>query len=343
MRKVRIDFLEFARGYAIFTIVLYHAFQKAGLSPLAQQAIGFGGTGVHLFFLLSGYGLALSKPAGLAAFYRRRLLKVWLPYVLALSISLLAAYALHLFPDGWGAWLAGVGLYQMFYAPYVESFGGHFWFISAIVQFYLIYPALVWIKNRLGNPWYFAAAALLASVLWWLVVYGLGKGHLRTWNSFFLQFLWEFALGMVLAETHREGRGFWQFRWWAYLPAGLFFAGLMALMLLRLGEVGRIFNDIPALLGYTALGVFVFRVGEKFLPAVRLFFMWTGRYSFSLYLVHVLVLELYLRLLHFRHPDPGWPWLLPFVPLALLAAWAFEPLSRRWVDGFEKLLRLPAQ
>ncbi len=262
-RQTKIEFLDFAKGYAILTIVFYHALQRIGLSPLWQKAIVFGGSGVHLFFLLSGFGLALSasrseKMPAAFGFYRRRAVKIWLPYVLILSISLLAALAFDIFPDRWGAWLAGVGLYQMFWEPYIQAFGGHFWFISAIIQFYLAWPLLIRLKRSFRNPAGFLLFCLLVSIGWWVFVWYMGKGEYRTWNSFFLQFLWEFGLGMVLADGGRftrrsaqraEGENrvipFWHFSWWIYLAAGILFTGLMVLMILKLGETGRIFNDPP--------------------------------------------------------------------------------------------------
>lgn len=158
--------------------------------------------------------------------------KVWFPYVLALTLSWLAAFAFHVFPDGWDAWLAGVALYQMFSAQYIESFGGHFWFISAILQFYLVFPLLVRLHHKLPSR-LFLLFAFCLSVAWWLVVYFFGKSDLRNWNSFFLQFLWEFALGMALAVWMREkkegraervqnlleGRSAF---WWLSLPRGSF-------------------------------------------------------------------------------------------------------------------------
>ena len=149
--KQRIEYIDFAKGYAIFTIVCYHALQQVALSPLWQKAIVFGGTGVHLFFLLSGFGLAWSSSSeSTLLFYRRRMSKVWFPYVLALTLSLLAALTLNIFTDRWDAWLAGVALYQMFSEHYIVSFGGHFWFISAILQFYLVFPLLAWLQQRLA-------------------------------------------------------------------------------------------------------------------------------------------------------------------------------------------------
>lgn len=347
MRKI--EYIDFAKGYAILSIVLYHALQRVPLPPMLGKAIIFGGTGVHLFFLLSGFGLGLSKSAvSVGDFYKRRLTKIWLPYILALTISLLAAVVLGLFPDGWAAWAAGVFLYQMFFEKYVQSFGGHFWFISAIVQFYLVFPALVWAKRKIGHAWAFAGLALLVSVLWWELVFILGKGHERIWNSCFLQFLWEFSLGMALSEyvfrvsyfeTHETRNTKHETRnaqWWLSLPIGLVFTGLMILMILKMGEVGRLFNDIPALIGYAALSYFVFKFSERFVPPVKRFFLWVNGFSFSLYLVHVLVLELYVQLLRLQNLPVSLPMLLPYFALALAAGWAFEPVSQWWVGLFER-------
>lgn len=336
--KERIASIDFARGYAIFTIVCYHALQRAGLPPLWQQAIMFGGTGVHLFFLLSGFGLELSGSyLKVGAFFRRRLTKVWLPYVFALTISLLSAIIFHLFPDGFEAWLAGAGMYQMFSERYIESFGGHFWFVSAILQFYIAFPALLWLKRRLGNRNFFLTALAL-SVVWWLIVYTAEKSHLRTWNSFFLQFLWEFALGMVLAESYKGGRlqlsciRKW---WWLSLPAGLLFTGAMIVMVLKMGDAGKVFNDIPALGGYAAFCLFAYECSKRFFPFILRFFLWVSGFSYSLYLVHVLVLEVYLRWAGREGMHVNVRVLLPFVVLALFAGWAFEPLSKRWTGLFE--------
>lgn len=354
--KGKIEYIDFAKGYAIFTIVLYHAMQRVPLSPLLQKAIIFGGTGVHLFFLLSGFGLGLSK-ANLSPgnFYKRRLTKIWLPYVLVLTISLLAALSIKIFDDGLDAWAAGVFLYQMFSGEYIASFGGHFWFISAIVQFYLVFPVLIWAKNKIGNAWLFFALSMLVSIVWWEAVFLLGKGGERVWNSFFLQFLWEFSLGLTLADVFKNAdfkasdfvilknfrnlsvlRGdFWNFKWWAYLPVGLFFTGLMILMILKMGDIGKIFNDIPALIGYASLSIFLYHVGDKFIPPVKRFFLWVGGFSYSLYLVHVLVLEIYLSFFAVKGLPVSLPLLLPFVPLALAVGWAFEPVSQWFVGLFD--------
>ena len=335
---MRYEYINFARGYAIFTIVIFHVLQRLSLEGLAGKAIEFGGTGVHLFFLLSGLGLSLSvvsKGLGLYPFYRRRLVKVWLPYVIALSLSWIAAVTLGLFPDGWEAWLAGVSQAQMFSAGWMESFGGHFWFISTIIQFYIVFPLLNRWLNRAEKAERFWLACLGVSIAWWVLVWVLGKGEYRNWNSFFLQFLWEFALGMVLgrfiqeewdgSRTARLLRHLWQpasWIWW--MAGGLFSAALMLVMTLKMGQAGKIFNDIPALFGYGMLSVGIFFFLGRYGQPVLQFFKWVGEISYSLYLVHILVLE--LLLLALRQMGTGFHliWVPVFLVLALMAAWVFE-------------------
>ena len=366
----RLAYIEFARGYAILSIVCFHVLQRVGLPPLLQQAIIFGGTGVHLFFLLSGFGLCLGKPVPAAVFFKKRFTKVWLPYVLVLTISLVFAVFFGTFPDRWPAWLAGVGLYQMFFNDFIESFGGHFWFISAIFQFYLAFPALLFLKKKLGD-WPFFALCLAISVGWWLAVFFLQKGGIRVWNSFFLQFLWEFALGMVLAaefgrqnpasETRPETlstapashlpasvflekktrfspsvHAAFQLPGIAFLPLGLVFSAIMVLMILKMGAVGRIFNDIPALIGYAGLSIFLFKFSKKWLPPVERFFRWVGGFSYTLYLTHILVLELFLMFLEKTGQPLGPFWPVVFLMMALLVGWLFEPVSQAWVGVFDR-------
>jgi peptidoglycan/LPS O-acetylase OafA/YrhL len=351
MSTGKIEFLDFAKGYAIFSIVLFHILQVADLSPLLQKMIFFGGTGVHLFFLLSGYGLGLSKGAvEPISFYQRRASKIWLPYALILTISMAFAYATNVFPDRWQAWLSGIGLYQMFMNEYVASYGGHFWFISAIIQFYLVYPFVKkWVDARGGHTATVVLTALSISVAWWLFVFYAGKTEYRVWNSFFLQFLWEFVLGLALASALRAGQklnlgvvrlkpDFWNTSPWAALIVGGLFSGVMLFMALKLGAFGKICNDVPALLGYTGICVFMYQLGERWLPFVKQFFLWIGSFSFSLYLVHMLGFRLFILGLAQANIKLSLPLLLLYIPMALVLGRLFEPISQAWTNRLSAIL-----
>jgi len=337
---MRYEFIGFARGYAIFTIILFHAFQRLALPGFLSKAIVFGGTGVHLFFLLSGFGLALSgRSESILEFFRRRFFKVWAPYVVALTLSLGLAVLWNIFPDRFDAWLAGAGLYQMFFEQYIESFGGHFWFISAIMQLYLVFPILKFGLDRTPSLRRFVWIGLAVSGVWWITVFLLEKSELRTFNSCFLQFLWEFMLGMAVAKAIKTSENlgkwmkvvqhFWQPASWFYWLCGGFFASaVMLLMAIKGGAAGRIFNDVPALVGYGMLSVSVFFFGKRRWPAVVRFFSWIGGFSYSLYLIHIIILELIIMVL--RNMGLQFQlWAIPiFVGLAFLGGLIFEKIIR---------------
>jgi peptidoglycan/LPS O-acetylase OafA/YrhL len=334
--NIRFEFPDFARGYAILTIVAFHVGQRMSLSPILSQAIALGGTGVHLFFFLSGFGLSQSSLAAQPlVFYRRRLSKIWLPFVVALTIS----WASLLFPDGLKSWLAGVFLYQMFSSAWMESFGGHFWFISTIIQFYIVFPMLWWLSRRYSAI-QFALGCLLVSIGWWCLVYVLGKQSERSWNSCMFQFLWEFGAGMVLIPLlklpllQRIQQWWHSNAWWKWGVIGILSVGVMVVMILKLGAIGKVFNDIPAFVGYSGLCVAIFWWSSKYTMSVRQFFEWVGRFSFTLYLFHILVLELMIRwIIPVGDPLPAF-WVLPYMVVAIFIGWWLEPYIKRLTTLF---------
>lgn len=86
----RLLVVDFLRGFSIFTIVLMHLVQSYPLPGFLMKATSFGGAGVHVFILCSGFGLYLSslyKPLGYGKFLKRRFSKVYIPYVLVVLIS----------------------------------------------------------------------------------------------------------------------------------------------------------------------------------------------------------------------------------------------------------------
>ena len=58
---MRLQIIDFLRGYSISTIVLFHLLQCFQLPGILPQAISFGGAGMHVFVLCSGFGLCLSQ------------------------------------------------------------------------------------------------------------------------------------------------------------------------------------------------------------------------------------------------------------------------------------------
>mgnify|MGYP000165746663 FL=1 len=113
------------RGWAIIIIMLCHvagSFSCVFFTPL-------GGIGVAIFLLLSGYGLNESyKKSGLKGFWRKKLLRVALPYVLFRLLWMM----IHGTIMDWHVWWS-----------IVNCGGTSFWYIDYLVHCYIAF----WIAN----------------------------------------------------------------------------------------------------------------------------------------------------------------------------------------------------
>lgn len=152
----------------------------------------------------------------------------------------------------------------------------------------LVWPLIVrLVQSREG---YFVS--LVISFLWSTIVGILGYEEMRPWGSFFLQYLWEFCLGMWIAERiyNRDEIGKIaitpeQWKWWWILCSAAIGMGLTGLMAWN-GGILKLYNDIPSLVGYLSVLLIIYKVGFK---VVNRFFIWASGFSYELYLVHSLV------------------------------------------------------
>ena len=154
----RLDVVDFLRGFSIFTIVLMHLVQSYPLPGFLDKATSFGGAGVHVFILCSGFGLYLSslyKPLGYGQFLKRRFSKVYIPYVIVVGVSALF-FGLVCHHDVLMPVLGSVFLFKMFVPSLENAFGGQMWFVSTIIQFYLLWPLIVKLFNVNKGEGYYA-------------------------------------------------------------------------------------------------------------------------------------------------------------------------------------------
>lgn len=291
----RIEIIEFLKGYSIFTIIIFHFLQTFHFQNIVGKLISFGGTGVHLFILLSGFGLYYShihKPLSFVSFIQKRITKIYFPYIVIVLISALIALFIPIFKNSLYALGGHIFLYKMFDESIMGSYGYPLWFISMIIQFYITFNLIVLLKEKTGNK-LFLITCFITSILWTILVIYLGKETVRVWNSFFVRYLWEFALGMVLAsEFKRNGYKLnFNLKPIYYLLIGILNCGLYALLALKGGDIGKMTNDIPALIGYSSLAIWIYLIYNK---TINGFFLYTGKISYSLYLIHTLTVSIVL-------------------------------------------------
>ena len=333
--RKRIEFIDFAKGFAILGIILFHYFRLSETVLLAK-AVMFGGAGVHLFILASGFGLPLSSLAtSVWPFYKRRLTRILIPYYVFITFLFILNQFYVIYPDGTSyAYIGHIFWFKMFDESIIGSFGGHLWFISLIIQLYLVFPLLYQIKKRIGNLFFFIVI-LIISVSYWFIVIMLGKEDSGVYTSFFLQYLWEFSAGMILADLFIKKR----FKFWDQNPfvltlTSIIGIGLMGFLAVKGGRIGRELNDIPAAIGYTSFAVLSYLIATKYIQPMIRAFLYIGKFSYELYLTHVFVAIVLSRyLFHSTDLTISFMESLIIIPFAMLVATiyhqALHPLMQR--------------
>jgi exopolysaccharide production protein ExoZ len=169
--------LDLLRGVAILLVVLVHCAQVStsivpGLGWFATQ---YGELGVQLFFMVSGYTMMLTfgdrvDLAATRSFYIRRVFRIAPLFWAAIFLYLLLTKG-----EGFKAWAAGgvsggdILLTLLFlHGSSVTAFnsvvpGG--WSIAVEMQFYLLFPLIVYLFRRRNGPVFCYALIALSSTV----------------------------------------------------------------------------------------------------------------------------------------------------------------------------------
>lgn len=234
----------------------------------------------------------LNKKIKFIEFIKKRWTKIYIPYIIVVFISFLCPW-MYLGNDRLSAFLSHIFLYKMFIPKYEESFGIQFWFISTIIQFYLLFIPMCKLKEKIDNNKLFLSMGLLISVFWWIICYVLNVSDIRVWNSFCLQYIWEFSFGMVLADELKKGKIYkiYILQLFFVVVVGL---GLQA-GLAMYSDKFKLFNDIPALFGYSALSLLLMNI--KLIKKVCVII---SKFSYELFLIHILVFKTVFQIIQFN-------------------------------------------
>jgi len=311
----KLEVLDGLRGFAALLVVVFHyrlicgrvaepSWFARGLMPFR-----FGFSGVNLFLVLSGFCLTLSlirrRDAGRSPTFRAFLLDRWRriapPFYAAMVIYLAAAPALERLgapPTGSTADPVRQVLSHVLFLHGLRpatlcGINDPFWSLSLEFQFYLTLPLLFALGLKLG-PWRVLAFVAVLSLIWRTWILDQTPDRFHAVNGFLLARWAEFALGSATAFWYAapDRR--------AVDPRSI---GAAAILLLALGswlsfadEV--LWSDYAYGLGYGALLVSALLSAERGGRMGALFssrpLTWAGSVSYSLYLMHSLVLALVL-------------------------------------------------
>lgn len=158
--------LDSVRGIAIAAVMVYHALRELPYTGRLEQAfervIGAGWIGVDLFFVLSGFlitGILLDAKGGHAffrSFYVRRALRIFPLYLVVVALVVasplwraITTSASTASPSSWWYWTYTVNvLIATSGWASVIPHTGHLWSLSVEEQFYMIWPAVVFLLRR---------------------------------------------------------------------------------------------------------------------------------------------------------------------------------------------------
>ena len=337
MPNKKITFIDFAKGFSIFTIVLMHYFQQVPLPSLLTKVVPLGGTGIHVFILLSGFGLTLGSYKGWQHFLQRRATKILLPYYFFVTLLFVISLFVNIHPQmDLYAYIGTLFFVQMVDLDIFYVFGIQFWFISTILQLYLLFPLLRQALDKLGDQRFFIIC-LVISLSYFGILYLSPNPEHKVWSRFFPKYLWEFALGMVLARRYKTQ----QFEFWN-LPTSHWLIGFvvgfasMAALTFYLGKLGIIINDVPAMVGYLSMTVLLYQASQAFIQLLEKSMLFIGKYSYPLYLVHIAILHLFLYLIPMvsRHVALGIAGVFAYLLCAIVASLAYDKIYQ-WV--YDKL------
>jgi peptidoglycan/LPS O-acetylase OafA/YrhL len=353
--------LDSVRGIAATIVVFYHAILTIPGSfedRLALRANGFderfawlyltplrilvaGPAAVYLFFVLSGFVLTLSLGGGgretYATFMLKRIVRIWLPFAVAILISaILASLLAHVSLRDASEWMHQTWtepvnlilvLKHLAMLGTAISLDNPMWSLIHEVRISFIFPFLVICAEKRPILLIITASAGFVLSIVLQIDHSLSlliHSHITT-----LCYLPLFVIGILLALNRR-----FIFRYFETLRVKIRIAAWI-LALIGLGyspvvtSVVDRFNDSILLLvnGMAAAVIIALTVtghrARHFLEKGP--FLWLGKISYSLYLIHVIVFAVLLRLM------AGLP--LPLLlPLCICVALIVAAIFQRYVE-----------
>ena len=243
---------------------------------------------MHIFFILSAFGLTLSLSRARKIYWRdwyfKRFVKLLIPYYISVGIILLSLFIAHKGGLNLGVISATIFLYRGFVGRYVMAINPTWWFVITILEFYLIFPILLWLFRRFRFSFVFCA--LVINVLFQYFYASVLKTENLVFARFFLCFIFEFSLGIYLADIFVKNKDHF---WNSLTSRKAVILGLsceaIGIYLAFNGSLGKAYNDIFNGIGFSllVLNIDYFLARFKYYSVVM---SAVGKYSLAIFLLH---------------------------------------------------------
>ncbi|MDD3055527.1 MAG: acyltransferase [Aliarcobacter sp.] len=332
------------KGLGILTVVFAHfAYMLVTNADFLFPLSIIAGVGVDLFLFMSGYGLTvgmLKKPLPIFEFYKRRVIKIFIPFWVAL-ILIFAANAIFLdihytFPYMIQSLLG--------WFPTAEGFddvNSPFWYITWMMMFYVLFP-LVFSTKR---PW--LSAIILAVIATLIGVYNplnMGDNWLHRLHTV------AFSLGIVFAwllfETKDKENKFVahlkEFRNKAKIMPYVIIALMLGVVVyMSLHTTANHWPTLTAILGKgyfvdqltSIILMFAFIVIFSLKKFDNKFLSIYGLYSFEVYLIHWPLIGRYDIFFDYL---PSWAAVIAWLVTFIVVSWLLQKITTligAWIDS----------
>jgi peptidoglycan/LPS O-acetylase OafA/YrhL len=344
--------IDVLRGAAVLAVVVYHgmAYQAphVGWGSRAGDWLygltAWGWLGVNLFFVISGFLITgilddtLRRQNFYERFYLRRALRILPAYLAVLALAWATGFVTPNYVVVCVLFLANM---PGFFLRHGYLFYGPFWSLAVEEQFYLLWPMLYRRLRRRGM-----LAVSLGLLLVCPLLRAMAFAHLlragdplsKTWMV-----ADNLAMGAVLAVLLRWPgvtlRQFVMLGWAMFLAgaggvAGLFAAGRMGAQDVLRNSLGL---SCFLIVCGSAVVLMLCLFRERRLPQWMRVFVFFGEISYGLYLIHLLLLQIYDRAFGAGFATDWRPLLVRFMAANGLAV-GVAVISKRWFE--DPILRL---
>ena len=320
--KTQIQVIQLFRGLAALLVCCFH---MKGLLP--ENSFGFvlfkkGSIGVPLFFIISGFIMYLTtnqiewKIERIKNFLIKRAVRIIPLYYLATLVYLMVSYQLHFYIIEHPKLLLPT---IFFYPTYANLIGPSYgmpalkvgWSLNYEVYFYLLLAfSFVFKKYR----WYiFATIIIITLIIIPILTRGYVMQDLRQWYTYHISYfslitnpvILFFVLGVCIGKLYQSTINFNRIIW-----ANLFVFASLINFIGYYFDLFNLFSGFFSHLFNCGLLILSTLLRDKLKPyKIPKFFIYLGDISFSLYLVHPIVLfslPIVLIQAGFTTPLNGW-------------------------------------
>lgn len=286
-RKIQYDYL---RAFAVFAVIMVHAIPgeavnsrqwlfSAALTPVLLAFVG-------IYFMISGLFILKSGTEDIPGFYWNRFRTIFIPFACYSGIYYWY-YKIYLGEDRL-TWQEHLGAFARELFTGTIPMAPHLWFMYAIMALYLCAPFLSRMLKAMSDKelkLFLALVLIVQACLTYLPSLGLEMGGSLEYMIFKGWFIY-FILGYACSRLYRRG---------SYLPFALLgIAGFAVTMIQKCFTPSFTpgIHDMAPTMTAMSVGIFLFfeEFGNRRLPVFAPAAGFISRHSFSVYLIHYLVL-----------------------------------------------------